>query len=99
MTKELFFQRNILPHLEDVINWKKIVFLEEETVSELTDIGLIKEREATDRDIDSFIVCGEYNVRFHRYLYFISEIKKGDKIVYEYSDERAKEKKSDIIYI
>ena len=63
MTKELFFQRNILPHLEDVINWKKIVFLEEETVSELTDIGLIKEREATDRDIDSFIVCGEYNVK------------------------------------
>ena len=32
-------------------------------------------------------------------IYSSNLLKKGDKIVYEYSDERAKEKKSDIIYI
>lgn len=99
MTRELYFQKKILPYLEDVINWKKILFLEVETVSELSDIGLIKEREEADRDIDSFIVCEEYSVRFHRYLKFISKIQKGNKVVYEYSDGRASKEKPGMVYI
>ncbi len=89
MTKEMFFNTHILPYLDDVINWKALLFLEKRTVSALTNVGLIKEREPEDRDVDSFIVCGEYKIQFHRYIYYISKIQRGDDVVYEYSEEKA----------
>lgn len=89
MTKEVFFQTYILPNLDDVINWKVVLFLDERTVASLTEVGLIKKRESTDREVDSFIVCGEYKIQFHSHLYFISKIQKGDEILYEYSEEKA----------
>lgn len=89
MTKEVFFQTHVLPYLDDVINWKVIRFLEEITVASLTEVELIKKREPTDREVDSFIVCGEYKIQFHRYFYFISKIQKGDEVLYEYTEGRA----------
>lgn len=97
--KELFFQKEIFPYLEDVINYKKILFLYDKTISDLIDIGLIKEREETDRYVDSFIVCGEYVMRFHRYLHYVFEIKKCNEVLYEYNDEKASKERPELLYI
>lgn len=97
MTKELFFQKRILPYLEDVINWKKTLLLYDKTISDLIDIGLIKKREETD--VDSFIVCGEYTIIFHRYLCYIFEIRKGNEVLYKYNDEKASKEKTEVVYI
>ena len=93
MTKELFFPKNILPYLGDVINWKEILFLDKKTVDKLTKVGLVKKRDQEDRDVDSFIICGEYKIRFHSYHYFISKIEKGSEVLYEYSDKKAAKEK------
>ncbi len=99
MTKEVFFRTYILPYLDDVINWKVVLFLDERTVATLTEVELIKKRESTDREVDSFIVCGEYKIQFHRWLYNISKIQKGDEILYEYTEEKAFEKQPEIGYM
>ncbi len=93
MTKEVFFQTHVLSYLDDVINWKIVLFLDERTVASLTEVGLIKKREPTDREVDSFIVCGEYKIQFHRFLYFISKIQKEDEVLYEYMEEKAFEER------
>lgn len=89
MTSEKFFQKHVLSYLDDVINWKIVLFLDERTVASLTEVGLIKKREPTDREVDSFIVCDAYKIQFHRFLYFISKIQKGDEVLYEYTEEKA----------
>lgn len=88
MTSEKLFNELILPRLEDVINWKEVLLLELDE-AKLTDIGLIKEREPQDREVDSFMVCGEYRIQFHRYINYIIKIQKGDSVLYEYNDEKA----------
>lgn len=96
MTKEVLFETYVLPYLEDVINWKRILFLADVTVSTLFDFGLIKEREPTDREVDSYIVCGEYKIQFHRWIHIINKIEKGDDVLYEYNDEVACIKKPEV---
>ena len=99
MTKEALFETYVLPYLEDVLSWKRILFLADITVSNLYDLDLIKEREPTDREVDSFIVCGEYKIQFHRFLHIIGKIEKGDDVLYEYSDEKAFEKRPEVSYL
>ncbi len=99
MTKEQFFNEQILPYLEDVINWKKVLFLTDRAVYSLSEIGLIEERKDTDREIDSFIVSGEYRVRFHRFMHFINKIQKADDMLYEYSEEKASAERPQVDYL
>lgn len=91
MTSEKLFNERILPRLDDVINWKVVLLLELDE-SKLTDIGLIKDREPQDREVDSYIVCSEYRIQFHRFIKYITKIQKGDEVLYEYNDEEAFEK-------
>ena len=44
MKQKEFFQTHILPYLDDIINWKVVLFLDEETLLTLKELGLIKER-------------------------------------------------------
>lgn len=99
MTHEDFFTTYILPHLDDVINYRKILFLSDGTVSDLKDLGLLKMREDTDRAVDSFIVSEEYAIRFHRYLQYVDMIKKGNDVLYQYIEEEIAKKRPTIKYI
>lgn len=99
MTSEWVFRKHIFPYLDDVINWKVVLFLDERTVENLIEVGLIKKREPADKEVDSFIVCDGYKIQFHRYLYFISKIQKDDDVLYEYSEEKASEKRPKVGYL
>lgn len=89
MTQEQFFQQHVLTYLEDVISWKTILSLTERAVYSLSEVGLIKKWEPEDREIDEVIESGEYQIIFHRYLLYVMKIKKGNSVIYEYTDEKA----------
>ena len=99
MTKEQFFEEKILPYLENAISWKNVIFLADLPVDSLDEVGLIKSRKTEDRLIDSFIKCGEYQICFHRYLLFITKIKKGDTVLYEYTEEIASVKRPEVAFL
>lgn len=99
MTKEQFFEKQILPELENVISWKNVVFLTDLAVESLDEIGLIKPREPEDRMIDSFIECGEYQVCFDSFALQITKIKKGDTVLYEYTEEKAFAKRPKVAFL
>ena len=98
MKQKEFFQTHILPYLDDIINWKVVLFLDEETVLTLRELGLIKEREPTDRLVDDFIVYEEYKIRLRHHFNFISKIQKGDDVLYEYDEETAFKKRPKMVY-